>query len=484
MMFPAKAQRRKESRSLTITDTSLRLCAFAGKFLLCLALLVQPLSAQTPSEPQREQLLNGLRLLLWLKPGSPDVTLKLRINSGAAFDLTGKSGQMALLGDLLFPDPATVDFFTDEMGGKLNVSVTYDSTTITMVGKVAEFEQIVEVLRNALLATQLTPEVVSRMREARIKTVRDLSVAPAEVADRAIASRLFGDFPYGRPVAGSPEDLARVERADLMQARDRFLNSNNATLAVTGGVTKARALKTLRQLLGPWRKSEQIVPTTFRQPTPPDARTLIVNVPGPGVEVRLAVRGVSRTDPDFHAAELLARLAQHRWQGTSPDLAKQPVFVRSGAYVLPGAFVMGAAVNSQVAVDTLANARKVIDSLVTTPATSAELERATTEVINEVSAVLSKPESLSDPWLDMDTYRLSEAQDQIALLRSVTASDIQRVANRLFKSASVATVVAGETLQLKAALQGRLQFEVLGEIATPAPSPKPATKPARNDNPR
>ena len=482
-MFPAKAQRRKELRSFTFTDTSLRFCAFAGKSLLCLALLVQPLSAQPSLQPEREQLLNGLRLLLWLKPGSPDVILKLRINSGAAFDLTGKSGQMALLGDLLFPDPATIDFFTDEMGGKLDVSVTYDSTTITMVGKVAEFEQIVEVLRNALLATQLTPEVVTRMREARIKSLRDLSVAPAEVADRAIAARLFGDFPYGRPVAGSPEDVGRVDRADLMQARDRFLNSNNATLAVIGGVTKPRAMRTLRQLLGPWRKSEQIVPTTFRQPTPPDARTLIVNIPGPSVELRLAVRGVSRTDPDFHTAELLAKLAHHRWQGTTPELAKQPVFVRSDAYVLPGAFVMGAGVNSQTVVDTLANARKVIDSLMTTPATPDELERAKTEVINEITAVLSKPESFPDPWLDMDTYHLSEAQDQIALLRSVTATDIQRVASRLFKTGSVATVVTGETLQLKAALQGRLQYEVLGEIATPVPSPKPATKPAGNDNP-
>ena len=483
MISPAKAQRRKESRWQRIKDTSLRLCAFAGNILLCLALAGQPLQAQTPSQPEREQLLNGLRLLLWLKPGSPDVILKLRINSGAAFDLAGKSGQMALLGDLLFPDPATVDFFTDEMNGKLDVSVTYDSTTITMVGKVAEFEQIVEVLRNGLLATQLTPEVVTRRREARIKSLRDLSVAPAEVADRAIAVRLFGDFPYGRPAAGSPEALARVDRGDLMQARDRFLNSNNATLAIIGGVTKPRAMRTLRQLLGPWRKSEQIVPTTFRQPTPPDARTLIVNVPGPSVEVRLAARGVSRTDPDFYPAEILARVAQHRWQGTAPELAKQPVFVRSDAYVLPGAFVMGAAVKTELAVDTLANARKVLDGLMSTPATSDELERAKTEVINEVSAELSKPESFPDPWLNMDTYRLSEAQDQIALLRSVIASDIQRVATRLFKTASVATVVAGETLQLKAALQGRVPFEVFGEIATPAPSPKPSTKPASNDNP-
>lgn len=483
MIFRANAQRRKESRSLS-SYTPLRLWTLAGTLFLCIAVLGQPLSVQTSSEPEREQLLNDLRLLFWLKPGNPNVILKLRINSGAAFDLSGKAGQMALLGDMLFPDPATVDYFTDEMAGKLDVSVNYDSITITMVGKAAELEQIVEVLRNALLATQLTPEFVARVRETRIKLLRDSIISPAAIADRAIASRLFGDFPYGRPAAGSPEDLARVDRADLMLARERFLNSNNATLAVIGGVTKARAMRTLRQLLGPWRKSEQIVPTTFRQPTAPDARTLIVNVPGPGVEVRLALRGVARSDPDFHVAEILARIAQHRWQATAPELASQPVFVRSDAYVLPGSFVMGATVNTQTAADALANARKVLDSLMNTQVTPSELERAKSEVVNEASVMLAKPENAPDPWLDVHTYRLSVVQDPIALLRAVAASDIQRVANRLFKTTAIASVVAGEALQLKPALQGRVQYEVFGEIATPAPTPKPASNPSSNDNPR
>jgi zinc protease len=461
-----------------------RICASAGIALVCLSLLTPPVPAQTTVQPEREQLLNGLRLLFWLKPGSPDVILKLRINSGAAFDLAGKSGQMALLGDILFPDPATVDYFTDEMGGKLDVRVHYDSVTITMVGKAAEFDQIVEVLRNALLATQFAPELVTRMRDARIKNVRDTSIAPSSVADRAIATRLFGDFPYGRPAAGSSEDLARIDRADLMLARERFLNSNNATLAVVGGVTKSRAMRTLRQLLGPWRKSEQIVPTTFRQPVPPDPRTLIVNVPGPSAEIRLATRGVSRSDQDFYAATVLAKVTQLRWQGTTPELAKQPLFVRSDSYVLPGAVVMGVTVNSQNAADSLANARKVLDSLTATPVTIDELDRAKTEAINEIASATVNPELQPDPWLDAETYRLSAVQDQIALLRAVTASDVQRVANRLFKSRVVASVVAGDPMQLKPAFEGRVQYEVFGEIPAPAPSPKPPVKPASNNNPR
>src|SRR5690349_16276382 len=206
---------------------------------LLLLLLVQLALAQTPREPEREQLLNGLRVLVWSQPGNPELLVKLRINSGAAFDLSGRSGQMALLGDLLFPDAATVDFFTEELGGKLDVSVNYDSVTITMVGKAAQFEKVISVLRNGLLSTQFTPEVVTRVRDARIKTLRDGTISPALVADRAIAARLFDDFPYGRLAGGTPEDLARVDRADLMQAHERFFNSNNATIAFGGVVTKA-----------------------------------------------------------------------------------------------------------------------------------------------------------------------------------------------------------------------------------------------------
>src|SRR5689334_11943340 len=104
----------------------MRLSTFAGKIALCLLILAPSICAQ-PVQPEREELLNGLRLVFWPLPGHSEVVVKLRINSGAAFDLAGKSGQMALLGDLLFPDPDTIDYFTSELGGKLDVNVSYDS---------------------------------------------------------------------------------------------------------------------------------------------------------------------------------------------------------------------------------------------------------------------------------------------------------------------------------------------------------------------
>jgi len=457
----------------------------ACSLAVCLTLvLVQGIFGQTSPDPQRERLLNGLRILLWSRAGSPEIVVKLRIHSGAAFDLAGKAGEMALLADLLFPDRATSDYFTDEAGGRLEVSTNYDSITITMQGRASEFERFVELMRNALLSTQLTPETVAKLRAIRIKIVQETAISPSTVADRAIASRLFGDFPYGRPSGGSAEDLGRVERGDLMYARERFLNSNNATLAIVG-VDKPRAMRVLRQLLGVWRKSEQVVPTTFRQPKTPDVRTLIISgASDQTAEIRLALRGLARSDTDFTAASVLAIVAKHRLEELMPELVKKPLYVRNEAHTLPGMFIVGASVNGSNVADTIAAVRKVFDTLTKSPLTVGELERAKSEIGAEITNLQSKPESMLDEWLDADTYHLASVDDQQVALRAVSQTDIQRVATRLFPDAALASVVVGDAQKVKTALEGRLQFEVMGEISSPPPTTKPPNKPGIHANPR
>ena len=91
--------------------------------------------AQALPGPERETLLNGLRILYWPQPANPKVVLKLRIHSGAAFDLADKAGMMALLGDALFPDPATREYVTEELEGRLEVTTSLDSLDVTISGK-------------------------------------------------------------------------------------------------------------------------------------------------------------------------------------------------------------------------------------------------------------------------------------------------------------------------------------------------------------
>jgi zinc protease len=451
------------------------------------ALLYSTVPAQVPLEPERNRLLNGLHVLIWPRPGDPGVFLKLRIHSGAAFDLSGKDGTMALLGDLLFPDPTTREYFTEEMQGRLHVTSDYDSLTITMQGRAGEFERIIEILRTALVTTPLAPDIVARLREGRIKVLKETSISSATLADRAIATRLFGDFPYGRPYGGTVESLERVQRADLMLARERFLNADNATLVIIGGVPANRAMRTLRQLLGIWHKSEQVVPSTFRQPVAPDPRTLIINAPADqSVEIRLATRSFSRQDADTPAANLLAAVARQRWEKALPEIGRSPMFVRNDAYVLPGMFVMGASVDNLLAGKSLATAREALQSFKTMPVTSSELERVRSEAIAAASKELATADGTAKAWLDAETYQLPSPAEQLRALSALSTSDLQRVAMRLLNDRPLATIVVGNAAAVKSQIERYGKVEIMGEIATPAgaaPAPhdaKPETRPAGN----
>jgi zinc protease len=463
--------------NITVFKNLFRKSVFAICFM---ALIPSSVSPQIPMEPQHDRLLNGLRVLIWSRPGDPDVFLKLRVHSGAAFDLAGKEGTMALLGDILFPDPSTREYFTEEMQGKLNVTTDYDSLNITLQGRASQFERIIEILRTALVTTQLTSENVTKMREARMKLVKETAVSPAALADRAISARLFGDFPYGRPYGGSLESLARIDRADLMLARDRFLNPNNATLTIIGGVQPTRAIRSLRQLLGNWRKSEQLVPSTFRQPTPPDPRTLIINsASDQSVEIRLAVRGLARQDADAPAATILAGLAAARWLKSVPELARKPVFVRHDAYTLPGMLVMGATVDNVLAGKTLSSAKEVLQSLASNPVTTAELEQVRSEIVAQANKDLASSDGAANAWLENDTYNLPSVSERMRALNGVTPADVQRVASRLLRDGAIASVVLGNSEVLKAQSERLGKIEIMGEVP-----PKIEPKANDNDKPR
>lgn len=443
--------------------------------LAALALLTLSLSsvgAQSTAEPRREQLLNGLKILLVERTGEAQATLRLRVHSGAAFDLAGKEGTLALLGDALFSDPSTREYVTGDLQGRLEVSTGFDSIDVLLTGRAEEFERLVELLRNAVISTQLSPDVLTRLREARLKTVRELGVSPETMADRAILSRLFGSYPYGRPAAGSAESLAHITHSDLMLARERFLSPDNATLVVIGGVEQRRALRAIRQFLGAWRKSDRAVPATFRQPDAVDPRTLVVDLPGvPDAQLRIAARGVARSDRDAAAALVLAEVVRERWLTAAPELKGKAVSVVHSAHAFGGMFQMGASLPASSVARSLESARKVLETLVKSPPAPEELTNAKSAALAILNKQAERPERAADVWLDEQTYRSASATIPAlaTAVNSLTPADVQRVAVRLF-GANVATVAVGDAASLRDELARVGGVELFG---APKEAPKP-----------
>ena len=460
------------------------------KVLLATILLGTGLVAaarQSAPQPQREQLLNGLRVLMLSRPGDQSVLIKLRVHSGAAFDLANKEGLMATLADAMF-DKQARDYVSDELGGRVEVTTGYDAINIALAGKASDFDRLLELARNAVMNTQLTPEAFERVRAARVKALRDATPAPAETADRAVAARLFGTYPYGRLVAGSPDSVGRIERTDLLLMRERFLHPDNTTLVIVGGFDPKRVMRTLRESFGGWTKSDRAIPSTFRQPDPPDERTLVINQPGASTsEVRLAVRGLPRTDKDAAAAQALASVVRERWLAAMPELKDRAAFVRHDANRGGGLFRMGASLRSPAeAAKALESARAVLRDLQTNAPTAAETENARRAVAASLGQSAADAEGTANSWLDEQTYNslAATAPEMARTAASLTPADVQRVAARLFTHAPVASVAVGDAAQLRTEIARVGAVEVFGEAAArPEPKPAPQTPPNKPQQP-
>ena len=106
-LFDLCANRQKMNKSRSVVERLSRRDRLRILRVLLVALATTvfgvAVRAQSAAEPVRENLLNGLTILFWQRPGDQNVIIKLRINSGAAFDLAGKDGLMALLADACGP---------------------------------------------------------------------------------------------------------------------------------------------------------------------------------------------------------------------------------------------------------------------------------------------------------------------------------------------------------------------------------------------
>lgn len=373
--------------------------------------------------PRQEKLLNGLKTLIWSEPGADKVALKIRIHNGSAFDPQNKEGVLALLAEILFPNETVKEFFREDLGGSLELISNYDYVQINATANPDQFLTMLETVASAVMNPQIDKETTQKVRAAQIEKVKELEKNPAYIADHAVAKRLFGNFPYGRAQAGTVESLGRIDFADLLFAKERFLTSDNATVAISGNVKPELALRAVRRYFGSWVKADKKVPATFRQPEAPDTTVLTTNSPDENrSEMRVAFRGIARNDKDFWTSSVLTNILRKRHNGE----------VRQESRLLPGMLLLSVSAHNVALPQTN---KTIVDSYFNSPIKDSEFIAAKNELLNEISK-----KDMAEMWLDIDTYKLDSVKADLQTAQNTTAADVNKLIER-FKKEPVVTVL-------------------------------------------
>jgi predicted Zn-dependent peptidase len=186
----------------------------------------------TLPDAHRVQLENGVVFILNEKHDVPLIGLQAVIPGGAANDPAGKAGLSSILAGLLEKGAADRDAAAfaesiDAVGGSLSASATLETISITGEFLARDAGLMIELLVDMLQAPHLDRAEMRKLRDRRINLLRAAKDNdPRQLTEIYGNAFLFGDHPYGTPVDGDEDSLARITADDIRAYYDDYVGAN------------------------------------------------------------------------------------------------------------------------------------------------------------------------------------------------------------------------------------------------------------------
>ena len=275
----------------------------------------RPLPSRPVSFPPYElkTLPNGMQMIVVMHHEQPEVTMRILVRAGAAYDPPGKGGTAAMVGALL--DQGTAKLSSqqiadaiDSIGGALDTGANSDVTSASVLVMKDSFDVGMDLLADIVRRPVFAPEELERQRKQALATL-GVSLEDPDFIARAVLNRLiYGFHPYGFPDVGMPDTIARITRDDLREFHRRYFAPNNSILAIVGDVTADEAMAAATRVFGDWPR-QPVQPPPLPEPPRPTRRIVVVDKPDSvQTAIRIGQLGVPRKTPDYMSLDQAIRI--------------------------------------------------------------------------------------------------------------------------------------------------------------------------------
>ncbi len=223
------------------------------------------------------ELPNGLRVVLLPQPAAGTIVTAMCYRAGSRDETVGLEGLAHFLEHMMFKGsaaypPGAIDRLTQKLGGTNNAFTSHDATLYHFEFERGAWEEALFIEADRMRGLSLLAEEVELEREVILEELRMVEDDPWDALEQAVAQRVFGDHPYGRPVLGTRESLRSLGAEALRSFHRRHYRPDRAVLACAGGLPRD-ALERIEAACG----DESIGPGDSGSRVPPGSR----GCPGP-----------------------------------------------------------------------------------------------------------------------------------------------------------------------------------------------------------
>jgi len=429
--------------------------------LACVVALTSGGARESPAAAplaHREVLPNGIVLLVAERPAVPIVAVRVLARAGAVYDPADRAGLANLTGAVLTRGTAKrtgpeLDSAIEFVGGGVEAGTGRDTITVSMTTQKKDLALGLDLVSEVVL-TPTFPEAEVARKVAEIQAaIKRSEEDPGTVAARALGRLVFEGHPYGRPVEGTRESVARLTRDDVVKFYREHARPDTTVVAVVGAVTVDEARREIMARFGSWSRPADPPAAVAAATAPAAAREETVKRELTQTTIMFGRQAILQTDPDYFPMAV----ASYVLGGGSASRLYTRVREESGlaysvySWVAPwrhgASFAVSAQTRTAEAPKVVAMIREELARMGREPVAERELSLAKQYLVGSFPLRLDTSGKVADFLVAVEDRGLGldyadRYKDRIG---KVTAADVERVAAKYFTPTAFSLVIVGET---------------------------------------
>jgi len=406
-------------------------------------------------EVRKTRLGNGLVVLSEPMPQVRSVSFGVFLRTGSRHEAPDEHGLTHFIEHALFKgtrrrSASRIAEESDALGGHLDAF-----TGREMVGfynKVLDvhLERAFELIADLVTAPAFNAAELKKERNVILEEIKMVEDTPDDIIFDIFAENFYPRHPLGRPILGTPETLATFKGRRVRDYYERCYRPGNLVIAAAGNLTHERLLALAEEHFGHLTPGAGVAESGAPRPQPHitlrhkaelEQAHLVIGAPCPSLlsedryvaHILTSVLGGGMSSRLFQAIREDRGLAYTVFSSTSPFRDAGYFSVYAGASTVQLGETIAA---------TMAELRRLKGELVGAEELDRNKDQLKTSLMLNLESTSSRMSSLAQQEMVFGAF--FSPDEIVARVDAVTAEDVRRLADEIFRPESLAVTVLGD----------------------------------------
>lgn len=391
----------------------------------------------------------------------PVISMQFAFRGGSALDPVAKAGLANLVASTLDEGAGDMDAETfhqtlEDQSIYLSFSASRDEFRGGIKTLKTNANEAWRLLNLSLTQPRFDEDEVARVKEQIASDIQHNYSDPQWVAYRTMNNTIFAGHPYHLPSQGFENTVHKITAEDLRAWVHDRLGRDQLLVSVAGDISAAELAPVLDQIFGalPEKAKAYQLPAATLAGT---GKNYVVHRKIPQTRLIMVQQGISRSDPDWHAAtimnyvlggggfnsRLMLEVREKRGLTYGVDTQLQN-------YDRANMLMVGAATANANAAEAIRIIKEEWQKMADHGISADELKDAQTYLTGALPLALTSTDKISDfvLQLQLEDLGIDYPQQRIEKLNAVTVEDVAHVAKRMLDEKSLTLIAVGDPQNL------------------------------------